>query len=37
MLDLGAWMTEQRGIPGDDVPGSGEDDSTSPERLPPRH
>jgi endogenous inhibitor of DNA gyrase (YacG/DUF329 family) len=38
LLDLGAWLQEQRKIPGEPVP-SGIDDESSPdgEPSPPRH
>jgi hypothetical protein len=38
LLDLGAWMSEQRAIPGEELPPDCDGESASPaERLPPRH
>jgi endogenous inhibitor of DNA gyrase (YacG/DUF329 family) len=37
LLDLGAWMSEQRAIPGEELPTPADDDPTPPDRLPPRH
>ena len=35
LLDLGAWMSEQRAIPGEELPQPSDDESG--ERGPPRH
>ena len=35
LIDLGAWVSEQRGIPGDEVKASWPEDDESPQ--PPRH
>jgi endogenous inhibitor of DNA gyrase (YacG/DUF329 family) len=37
LLDLGAWLQEQRGIPGEALPSGVDDDLPDGEPSPPRH
>jgi hypothetical protein len=36
LIDLGAWMTEKRAIPGEEIPAPSSQDSDAPGE-PPRH
>ena len=37
LLDLGAWMTGQRAIPGEEIPTGIDDESSADDQPPPRH
>jgi endogenous inhibitor of DNA gyrase (YacG/DUF329 family) len=37
LLDLGAWMTEKRAIPGEEIPAPGPQGEDEGSELPPRH